>query len=95
MNAKILLTLIALVGASTPAFATDASQSPLTRAQVRAELARAYETGEVGRLNKVSYPDRSLASIASVRAQQRAALRRERLQQATSRNEAGSIRPDL
>lgn len=83
MNAKTLLALVVFVSASTSAFANDVSQTPLTRAQVRAELARAYETGEVGRLNKVSYPDQSLASIASIQAQQRAALRREQLQQST------------
>jgi hypothetical protein len=62
--------LTALTAAASSAFAdTSAPQQGLTRAEVRAQLAQAYRTGDVGRLNKVSYPDQSMASRDLIRAQ--------------------------
>jgi hypothetical protein len=41
-----------------------ASQSTMTRAEVRAELAASYANGTLPALNRNTYPDRSMAGIA-------------------------------
>ena len=65
--------LTALTAAASSTFAdTTPAQTGLTRAEVRAQLAQAYRTGDVSRLNKVSYPDQSMASRDLIRAQDRA-----------------------
>ena len=79
MKTAILVALMASAAASSQVFANGMTQAQLTRAEVRVQLDEAYKTGKVARLNKVSYPDESLASIDSVRAQQRAAVRKARL----------------
>ncbi|SAL23345.1 hypothetical protein AWB64_01822 [Caballeronia sordidicola] len=43
---------------------TATSESTMTRAQVRAELAAAYANGTLPALNRNTYPDRSMAGIA-------------------------------
>jgi len=43
---------------------TVTSQSTMTRAQVRAELAASYANGTLPALNRQTYPDRSMAGIA-------------------------------
>jgi hypothetical protein len=71
--------LTALTAAASSAFADTTQTQGLTRAEVRAQLAQAYRTGDVGRLNKVSYPDQSMASRDVIRAQERAGVAKPKL----------------
>lgn len=61
------------------------SESTMTRAQVRAELAAAYANGTLPALNRNTYPDRSMAGIA-VAAQHEQRAREEEV--AEQRNRA-------
>lgn len=55
MNTKLTTIAIALIATSAAAFAADAPESGKTRAEVRAEVEKAYAEGQLGRPEFVEY----------------------------------------